>query len=270
LASAFRQDGVVHVPNALNDRDLELVEAAFDWRLAHRAGSSVDFYPESGATFLTATGDASAEPVFQRVLRETCVADVVAELFGTGPVWYTDEQIFGKAGDGTGTGARRTPWHQDASYFPYRGSKQAVVWMSLDPVPQDCALEFVRGSHLGPLYSTAAFGTEEDTEPLFSNTALPRLPDIERERDRWDIVSWAVEPGDLLIFHPSTLHGGGATTAAGRRRSLSMRLSGDDVVRVAETDAPPQFESFLDRYWALPIGAPLAAAGSLQVRPWRG
>jgi ectoine hydroxylase-related dioxygenase (phytanoyl-CoA dioxygenase family) len=138
--------------------------------------------------------------------------------------------------------------------------------MPLDPAPRDCALEFIRGSHLGPLYSTAAFGGEDDTAPLHPKTTLPRLPDIEAERGAWDVVGWATEPGDLLVFHPAMLHGGGATRAAGRRRSLSVRLAGDDVGRAELTDLAPQYESFLDRYWALPPGTPVAAAGCMQVR----
>jgi ectoine hydroxylase-related dioxygenase (phytanoyl-CoA dioxygenase family) len=263
-AAAFHAEGAIHVPQALSADAFALVEAAFASRLA----SSAEFYPDSSATFRSATGDSSAEPVFRRLLRETPVGDVAAALFESGPVWFTDEQLFYKQGDKAATGARRTPWHQDASFFPYRGRKQAVVWMALDPVPKDCALEFVRGSHRGILYSTAKFGGDDDTAPLYPETALPRLPDIESERERWDIISWATEPGDLVIFHPAMLHGGGATRPGGRRRSLSLRLAGDDVVRAEHTDAAPQYDSFLDRYWALPPGAPIVSARPMQVRPW--
>jgi ectoine hydroxylase-related dioxygenase (phytanoyl-CoA dioxygenase family) len=58
---------------------------------------------------------------------------------------------------------------------------------------------------------------------------LPRLPDIEKERERYDIVSFPVEPGDVVAFHPSMLHGGGPTPAGGRRRTLTLRFFGDDV-----------------------------------------
>jgi hypothetical protein len=265
-AAAFHAHGVVHIPRALSALDLRLVAAAYDWRLANLGPSTSQLYGDGGATFLQSTGDSSAEPVFARMLQETAVGDVAAALFGGGPVWFTDEQLFYKAGDDAAAGARRTPWHQDASFFPHRGRKQAVVWIPLDPVPKDCALEIVRGSHRGALYCTAKFGEADDTAPLYPDTSLPPLPDIEAERGGWDIVSWASEPGDLLIFHPMALHGGGATRPRGRRRSLSLRLSGDDVVRTAHTDAAPAYESFLDRYWALPIGAPVSAAGPMRVR----
>jgi ectoine hydroxylase-related dioxygenase (phytanoyl-CoA dioxygenase family) len=62
---------------------------------------------------------------------------------------------------------------------------------------------------------------------------MPRLPDIEADRERFDIVSWPFEPGDALVFHPSTLHGGGHTEAHGERRTISLRFFGDDCNFVA-------------------------------------
>jgi ectoine hydroxylase-related dioxygenase (phytanoyl-CoA dioxygenase family) len=270
-AQAFRTDGVVRIPQALSARDVRLIEAAFEWRMDNLdPGITGQLYPESGATFVQSPCDSSAEPVFRKMLRDTPVADVAAALFGSGPVWYMEEQVFYKDGGSAPNGARRTPWHQDGSYYPYRGSKHAVFWVPLDPVPKDCALEVVRGSHRGVLYSTAKFGDPiDDTTPLYANTSFPHLPEIEAEREKWDIVSWAAEPGDLLIFHAGALHGGGATRQGGRRRSLTLRFAGDDVVRVGDTDgAAPEIESFLDRYWALPLGAPVSAAGAAQIRPW--
>jgi ectoine hydroxylase-related dioxygenase (phytanoyl-CoA dioxygenase family) len=78
------------------------------------------------------------------------------------------------------------------------------------------------------LYDGSRFDPADDTAPLYGT--LPRLPDIERERDRFDIVSWAVEPGDVLIFHPRMLHGGAPTHEGRQRRTLSLRFFGSDAV----------------------------------------
>ena len=56
---------------------------------------------------------------------------------------------------------------------------------------------------------------------------LAPLPDIERTRNQWPIVSWAVEPGDLIVFHPAMLHGGAPTSRGERRRTISLRFFGD-------------------------------------------
>lgn len=145
------------------------------------------------------------------------------------------EQVFAKSGGAT----RRTPWHQDTPYLPIRGSHVAVVWMSFEPVPEAHALEFVRGSHRGALYDGSRFDPEDDTLPLYGDGSLPRLPDIERERERWPISRWATEPGDVIIFHPAMLHGGGATTEVSSRHTLSLRFFGPDAVVAARPGRPP-------------------------------
>ena len=80
--------------------------------------------------------------------------------------------------------------------------------------------QFVRGSHRGPVYSIDK-GADSET--------APRMPDIEADRSRWDIVSWATQPGDILAFHPGIIHGGGATKPDGVRRTLVTVFVGRDA-----------------------------------------
>jgi len=136
------------------------------------------------------------------------------------------EQVFLK----DGPAARRSGWHQDSSYITVDGSHLAVVWIAFDDVPEEDGLELVPGSHRGPLYNTTRFDPDDETAPLFEG--LPRLPDIEADRSAWDIVSWAVRPGDVIVFHPQVLHGGGATHDGRRRRTLSLRYFGQDATYV--------------------------------------
>jgi ectoine hydroxylase-related dioxygenase (phytanoyl-CoA dioxygenase family) len=105
-----------------------------------------------------------------------------------------------------------------------------VAWISFDPVPRADALEFVRGSHRGVLYNGSRFEVGDDTAPINPTSPLPRLPDIEADRAAWDIVGFATEPGDVVLFHPMTLHGGAATHPGGRRRTLTLRFFGADAV----------------------------------------
>jgi ectoine hydroxylase-related dioxygenase (phytanoyl-CoA dioxygenase family) len=109
------------------------------------------------------------------------------------------------------------------------GEQIAVVWISFDAVPRERSLEFVAGSHRGPMYDGSAFDPADDTAPIYGDGSLPRLPDIEANRAAWEIVSFAVEPGDVIVFHPALLHGGAATQAGARRRTLSLRFFGADA-----------------------------------------
>jgi ectoine hydroxylase-related dioxygenase (phytanoyl-CoA dioxygenase family) len=160
-----------------------------------------------------------ALPAYQRLLYESSVADIVADLWGAGRVVHVRTGFLKEGGE-----SRRTPWHQDSSYLPVAGSHLAVMWISFDPVQKQDSLEFVRGSHSGVMYDGSRFDPADDTAPIYGDGSLPRLPNIEAERDRWNIVSWGVEPGDVIVFHPGMLHGGAATHRGQRRRTLSLRF----------------------------------------------
>ena len=117
------------------------------------------------------------------------------------------EQVFLKEGGES----RRTPWHQDSSYLAIAGDDLAVAWITFDAVSAKDSLEFVRGSHRGTLYNGSRFELGRRHGAAASRRRLPRLPDIEAERAKFDIVSFAVEPGDVVLFHPAMLHGGAPT-----------------------------------------------------------
>ena len=225
-AEQFQRNGVVCLRGALSPATLELALEAYEWSLAH-PGPGASALPGRGdGTFYQDLANPAALAAYQRLLQQPELAATVAALWGHGPVWFMYEQVFMKSGGTT----RRTPWHQDSPYLPVAGNDLAVMWISFDPVPAAQALEFVSGSHRGTLYDGSSFDPDDDTAPLYGTGALPRLPDIEADRGRWPIVSWGTDPGDVLVFHPTILHGGGATTAASRRRTLSLRFFGEDAV----------------------------------------
>jgi ectoine hydroxylase-related dioxygenase (phytanoyl-CoA dioxygenase family) len=160
------------------------------------------------------------------VVRRSGIGDIVRGLWGVDDIWYLGEQLFLKEGGSS----RRTPWHQDTSYLRMMGSQLVAVWVSLDALRAEHSLEFVRGSHLGTLFNGSAFAAHDDTAPLYKQSKLPRLPDIQASRDDFDIVSFDTEPGDLIVFHLGMLHGGAGTEPGLRRRTLSLRFLGPDVV----------------------------------------
>jgi ectoine hydroxylase-related dioxygenase (phytanoyl-CoA dioxygenase family) len=223
LVETYRRDGVVHLRGALDADILARFEATYEASLRIPSPSLTKFYPESGGTFIQDLANTRFWTEWAETLRASVIPDVVAELWGAESVWLYYEQIFLKEGGRT----RRTPWHQDSSYLPVTLEQVANVWISFDPVSKDDALEFVRGSHRDVMYSPSAFDADDDTAPLDPQAPLPRLPDIEAARGEWDIVSWAVEPGDLIIFDIGLLHGGAATTPGRRRRTVALRCFGD-------------------------------------------
>ncbi|MEO8697354.1 MAG: phytanoyl-CoA dioxygenase family protein [Acidimicrobiales bacterium] len=217
---------MVFIPSALGSDQLGLIEGAVEQSLAVPTQSTRRWYLDSGTTFHDDIGDDSTRERYLEIARLARIADIVASLWCTKELWYMGEQIFLKEGGF----CRRTPWHQDTSYLPIQGEHLVSVWISLDPVPRQHALEFVRGSHQGTVYNGSAFDSRDDTAPVYATNLAPRLPDIEAHRDSWDIVSWEVSPGDVIVFHLGVLHGGAGTEPGMRRRTASLRFIGPDAI----------------------------------------
>jgi ectoine hydroxylase-related dioxygenase (phytanoyl-CoA dioxygenase family) len=224
LRKGYRQDGVVFVPGALDSNALELAQAAYEWSLANPGPLATKFAQTTDATFYNDLYNPRCVSAYRSMLEASPLPGLLAEIWGTPDVWFMYEQVFLKEGGES----RRTPWHQDSSYLTIAGNDLAVAWITFDAISQADSLEFVRRSHLGPLYNGSRFELGDDTAPLHPQSDMPRLPDIEAERGRWDIVSFDVAPGDVVLFHPAMLHGGAPTHAGMRRRTLTLRFFGHD------------------------------------------
>ncbi|MDQ1425598.1 MAG: hypothetical protein QOD72_3096, partial [Acidimicrobiaceae bacterium] len=251
-----------HVPKLLDDDALALAEAAFQWSIDHPGpAASRPFEGIDGAFYQDLCNPAAPrDERYEALLRRSPIADLVVGIWDDPQVWFMYEQVFLKEGGEN----RRTPWHQDAPYLCVEGDDLAVVWITFDPVTKEDSLEFVRGSHRATLYNTSAFDATDETAPIYEG--LPRLPDIEADRSRFDIVSWAVEPGDVLVFHPAMLHGGAPTHPGGRRRTLTLRFFGRDAVYVTRpgNGVAPMVEGLHDR---LAPGDPFRDAAFPQLAP---
>ncbi len=269
FAERFARDGVLIVENAFNDAEMALIEAAYQGNIDNPSPLLQHLYSEEGGTFIQSVEDSSGKPAFQAMFANTPVVDICAKVFGSGDVWYFHDQLFYK--EGGEQPVRRTPWHQDTPYHAIDGNKFVVFWIPMHDVPDEGALEVIRGSHKETLYNPSYFDPEDDTKPLYAEDVMPRLPNVEAERDQWDIMTCGVKRGDVLIFHPSCLHGGAASAPFTKRRSLSLRMVGDDIVRVsrpgADLDSPTannigdDEEELTARIAKLPLGAPVYEAG---------
>ena len=59
---------------------------------------------------------------------------------------------------------------------------------------------------------------------------LDEIPDIDSNIENYEILSWNLKPGDIIVHHPLTLHGSsGNASSQIRRRGLALRYIGDDV-----------------------------------------
>ena len=164
---------------------------------------------------------------------------------------------------------KRTRWHQDQPYYPVNGDQFCATWIPLDTVTEEVCLELVRGSHRwGRWFSPELTRKGQDLYHAVERR-FERLPDIQAAREDYDIVSWAMQPGDCIVFHALTVHGAPGNASEERwRRAVSMFWMGDDavyaspprqgatVVRGARTRARPT-----DRVRLLPAGVADPARG---------
>ncbi|MEO1656705.1 MAG: phytanoyl-CoA dioxygenase family protein [Pseudomonadota bacterium] len=132
----------------------------------------------------------------------------------------------------------RSAFHQDKHFACFEGEQDIVAWVALDRADEDSgALEYVRGSHLW----------NETFAPnmFFAQTTLPgapsaKLPDIEANRDAYDIVRVDAQPGDVVFHHGLTVHGAGGNRSARIRRAISFRYFGPDCTYCLRPGSLPQ------------------------------
>ncbi|WP_016883703.1 MULTISPECIES: phytanoyl-CoA dioxygenase family protein [unclassified Rhodococcus (in: high G+C Gram-positive bacteria)] len=243
VRQAFRNDGAVLIEDCLDETQLAQCHEAFMWAVDN-PGPHV-FRPLDGTELRTHIDNANplAKERLDELVSSLPFGNLFADLWGSEHVWYFAEEIFLKQGGTSGRG----PWHQDTANLPWAGRHWGNAWISFQSLPKQNSLEIVRGSHRGIQYDGASFLNPDDpTEPLYGDGTYPRLPDIEAERavdpDAYDVISWAIDPGDVLVLHPRSLHGGAPVDAATPdRHTLVLRFFGDDATFRPLPDANPNY-----------------------------
>lgn len=223
----FDQDGVLVLRQALHPEWLLAIELGLERVMADSGQGKYRFFDGLPGAFTQTVRNFDVSPELQTLVYYSPIADIIGKIIRSQNLWYYMDEFFIKQGGG----CDRTPWHQDTPYWPLEGKQIASAWISLDPLSKEECLEYVAGSHLGTMYDgfSPADMAEDPTLPHYGQD-LPRLPDIEANRDAFNIVSWDIEPGDIIISHPGVLHGGGPTSVNTERRAITIRCFGDDVV----------------------------------------
>jgi hypothetical protein len=235
LCAQFQSDGVVLLRQILHPEWLMLLELGLARVLGDSGMIKHKFFAGTEGEFTETVRNFEVAPELQRLLYDSPIPDIMGRLMGSPQVWlYSDEFFIKDHG-----GCERTPWHQDTPYFPVAGEQLSSMWISLDPLAADECLEYVVGSHRQTMYDGFNPAKPEDPSSGFYGEGLPILPDIQSQRERWPIVSWEIQPGDVIVSHPGIIHGGGPTSLSGRRRAWAVRCYGEDVVYATRPSSRP-------------------------------
>jgi len=220
---AFQRDGAVLLGGLLADH-VEALREAVAANMANPGPFERTYEPADGtAPFFQDFCNWSRIDGYRRAVTASPMAEAAARLMRSRTARIFHDHVLVKE-----PGADvPTPWHQDQPYYCVDGSDTVSLWIPLDPVPRERTLEFVAGSHRwGKYFRPERF----NKTALNENDGLEPVPDIEGNRESYDILGWALEPGDAVAFNYMTLHGAPANTSkVEQRRAFSLRLLGDDV-----------------------------------------
>lgn len=161
---------------------------------------------------------------YRRLIFESPIAEAAGRVMQSKEIRFFFDEFFAKPPQSDA----KTIWHCDRMGWPTSGLMVPSIWIPLTPIVKANCLEVLAE-------------TQHDDVPywLFSPNARkmikpddrPSHPDIEPRRGEEGLrfLTWDMDPGDILIVHPWTLHYSGGNPTDGWRIAMSVRVFGDDI-----------------------------------------
>ena len=228
---AFRRDGAVLLKGVLDESWLQVLTQGVALDLAQPSPRRLDWVRDeaSGEHLFFDAVTVHHNPFYERYMLQSPIGPIAAAMMGSPTALAFYVSVFIRA---QGTQAP-TPWHQDQTYWCAEGRQALSIWTALDAVPRGTELRFVRGSHLWERPLAKPYFEQErlgGVQPAQAGDTMP-APDFDgADRDRFDIIGWEMEPGDVVVFHAMTVHGGsGRLPATMGRRAISAQWLGEDA-----------------------------------------
>jgi ectoine hydroxylase-related dioxygenase (phytanoyl-CoA dioxygenase family) len=216
-AATYQRDGVVCLRRVFDPAWLEPMMR--DARRIAVDKADVGLLPTLPGRYMARRLDS-----FRRFIFDSPLGEVAAHVLRSERIRFFFDELFVKSPGSTDP----TLWHTDRMGWPVTGKMVPSLWIPLTPVRQPNGLECVLGSQ-----------TQDVRYWLFSPNAqqMSRPPDRVKHPDGAKlraeygdrIRSWDMEPGDMLVVHPWTLHYSSGNAAEHWRFALSVRVFGDDI-----------------------------------------
>ena len=247
----FHNDGAILIKNALKDEWIKVLATGLNTCFNEPDGMSSELVMLDTQMRVDQFPAARSEAL-RNFIHSSGVADLVAKMIDAPVRFYMDQMFVKPSGE-----MMPTAWHQDTSYYNVEGSDLIRAWVSPDPVPRGASLEIVRGSHKWNIAYRPLVGRDskiskkkhqevlekarrkgfyERAGKEFSynnsllDTSLPEIPDIENNRESFDIIGWDYEPCDVILFHGNLIHGAcNEMVLTYPRRAHAIMFAGPDV-----------------------------------------
>ncbi|MGI9317105.1 MAG: phytanoyl-CoA dioxygenase family protein [bacterium] len=220
----FSENGAVLLPGFFVDW-VEPLQRGIETLMADPSPYERSYQPEDGsAPFFQDLCNWQRIDEFRSFVFSSPAAEIAATLINSQTSRFFHDHVLVKEPGSSIV----TPWHQDQPYYCTDGRQCVSFWIPLDKVPQQTSIRCIAGSHLwGKVHKPKRF----DGTSLYEDDDYEELPDIDSHLDDYQILSWAMQPGDAVAFNFRTVHGAAANTGQGnRRRAFSARWVGDDAV----------------------------------------
>lgn len=163
-------------------------------------------------------------PEFRKFVFESPIAEAAGRAMRSNEIRFFFDEFFAKAPQS----GEKTIWHNDRMGWPVVGTMVPSLWVPLTKIVKANCLECIAGSQTTPerfwLFSPNA-------RKMIKPDDRPWHPDCEPLRNDPNVkfLTWDMEPGDMLVVHPWTLHYSGGNPTDDWRIALSVRVFGDDI-----------------------------------------
>lgn len=150
--------------------------------------------------------------------------EIVGRVLGSSTIRMYHDYVFSKQ-----PGCEKVvPWHTDGGGYALAGEMMPGLWVALTRADEaNGRLEFIGGFH-------KEFVARRWSERRKSTDSIEQhLPDFDDPADpvaqAFPRLTWNLEPGDAVLFHPYTPHHSKANPSATTRTGYVLRVVGDDV-----------------------------------------
>jgi len=221
----YQHDGVICLRNILDQKWIDLLNLGVDRNIENPSKHFGDFTkPGDDARCIRDYWSWENIPEYQDFFKNSPIAQITGELMQAEEIRFLEDQYFQKE-PGSVT---PSPWHQDQPYYELKGD-WCIVWIPLAPCDEDDSLSFAKGTHRsGQLFTPKNFSNDNENYHIDEQSSpLSEMPDV--DNGEYDIVSWALELGDMLIFHPRMFHSNIGNTGDRRARRFVCRWITENV-----------------------------------------
>ena len=225
----YLNDGAAVIQGVIDSVWIDRMQRAVDGMLNSESKSAVEYTPKDkagrfyGDFFLW-----RRNKVFRSFALDSILPEIAQHIMKSERVDFFYDQLLVKEPGTT----EPTPLHQDLPYWPLRGEQIMSIWVPFDPVtPQSGVVHYLKGSHKwNKFYAPEVFAADSGFSDVYAGLPYEKIESVREKLGEYEKITWSLEPGDVIIHHPLTLHyAPGNKTKTIRRRALALRYTGDDV-----------------------------------------